>query len=334
MGKKLNIATETAFLMEKKMIPGLTLALVCFALVSQPTSGLTEAEENQLRDNVIALAENVEKLSLLLENLIAELEAGEAGKTLSAIAFVKVGEEYRARILGFTMENLLKVPSGSQLIIFISDAETGSWVSAKVELTPPLFGETLPMTVTGGFTVSAQNGIAVVPIPAGFEGLWMGVIRADYYQSLRFIFEVVAELPQETSGTTTSLTVFFLVDSPMKIGQPNVIRAVDQGGNLVQGLIKIQDLDAEPAYRIQEGPNPLSFVPATDSFYVSLIQNGEEVASDVLAVPKQKITEEPFPLTQIGAVLAIFAIGLLVWRKRGLRLRLPRWPKRPKRAPF
>ncbi|GAI47268.1 unnamed protein product, partial [marine sediment metagenome] len=135
---------------------------------------------------------------------------------------------------------------------------------------------------------------------------------------------------EATNGTTPTEHIYFTTVATMKVGEPNVLRAVDQAGKLAGGNIKIQDPDAEPAYQLQSGVNPLSFVPGSESFTASLMRDGEEIAMDTLQVPKPKGGGDPW-----GAVIGVIVVVLVIclayrYKIKGRGL----WWKRGKKAPL
>lgn len=153
----------------------------------------------------------------------------------------------------------------------------------------------------------AENAMPVIepnyPISNGYTlllpGLISGTVSAGGYKSTPF-FVRVGEVDEDEDGTSEPDQVYFTSATPMKIGESNVLKAVNQSGAVLGGAVKIQDPDADPAYRLQEGPNPLSFVPGSESFTASLVQDGKVVASDTLLVPKQGGGGTPW-----GAIVAV-----------------------------
>ncbi|MBA7686009.1 hypothetical protein ES703_94440 [subsurface metagenome] len=172
----------------------------------------------------------------------------------------------------------------------------------------------------------AENAMPVIepnyPISNGYTlllpGLISGTVSAGGYKSTPF-FVRVGEVDEDEDGTPEPDQVYFTSATPMKIGEPNVLKAVNQSGAVLGGAVKIQDPDADPAYRLQEGPNPLSFVPGSESFTASLVQDGKVVASDTLLVPKSQ-SGGGTPWGTIVAVVFSIMVAYVAYcyaRKRG-----------------
>lgn len=183
----------------------------------------------------------------------------------------------------------------------------------------------------------AENAMPVIepdyPISNGYTlllpGLISGTVSAEGYKNTPF-FVRVGEVDEDEDGTPDQ--VYFTSATTMKIGEPNVLKAVNQSGAVLGGAVKIQDPDADdPDHQLQEGPNPLSFVPGSESFTASLVRDGEVVASDTLLVPKSQGGGG----TPWGAIVAVvFILAVIVAycyaRKRGwlskLFKRIKRYP--------
>jgi len=280
------------------MLAVLVLSISLAGSVSAQT-----ALENELIENMAILSTVVENLeaqisilSAQLENAIAELsaliarfEAGEIGETILVRAWIG-GEAVPL--------DGSKVDPGGQLLVAITDTAGNAIPDSSIEFNPPVFGGVL------GFSYPASRGIVLVPI-LDMRGTWTGRAKAPYFKTVEFSFEVGEK--EEETGERIHLTLA----SPAVVGEPNVLKAVDGFGNLVDGFIRIDDLDAEQAYRVQEGPNPLPFVPKTDSFTATFTYDNRRMMSTFSAEPPPGIGATPF-------VIIFILVGMfLLYKFRG-----------------
>jgi len=159
-----------------------------------------------------------------------------------------------------------------------------------------------------------ENGFAFVPILAEFEGERLeGWIEAPYYQRLEFELQVGAPPAPPEIG--------FAFDAPLELGVPNVVRALADG-ELVEGDLRIDDPDApDPRYQIQEGRNPLSFVPGSRDFLVKFLKDGRVLASDTFYIhpPPRK----PFPWGSVLGILVLLGLGYGLYRYRHVFRKIP-----------
>lgn len=157
------------------------------------------------------------------------------------------------------------------------------------------------------------------PISNGYTlllpGLISGTVSAEGYKDTPF-FVRVGEVDEDEDGTSEPELVYFTSATTMKIGEPNVLKAVNQSGSIIGGVVKIQDPDADPAYQLQEGPNPLSFVPGSESFTVNLVKDGTVLASDTLLVPKPQ-GGGGAPWGTIVAIIFILVVVYVAYRYAG-----------------
>ncbi len=312
---------------------------------------LRELQENQqilenqlasLIDNFLALRENMstnqEELNLTLSDIqetlgdLTEEQEEESEETLYVMAITK--DNYKCINFG----GMTGSPS-NPFMQFEGFMQLGSFSiptipsDAIIVIMNQQF-QVIPLAKMSIF-YRAENAMPVIepnyPISNGYTlllpGLISGTVSAEGYKSTPF-FVRVGEVDDDEDGTSDE-QIYFTSATTMKIGESNVLKAVNQSGSIIGGWLRIQDPDADPAHQLQEGPNPLSFVPKSKSFTASLVQDGEVVASDTLLVP-QGGGGAPW-----GAIVAVvFILTVIVAycyaRKRGwlskLFKRIKRYP--------
>lgn len=280
-------------------------------------TSLSELGENtsELNDALQSLTGQVENLAgqmggiaNQLDELAQQFEEEETGNSMMVFAITEDG--FTPLTFGFA-------PGSSMLMMLMLMQDGGGGLFGIQEL-PHEDTPILLMDSAGGLIPNAsvtlylagENAFAPITLPVfggismipRTKGMIMGTVSAPGYEGVSFF----ARMGEATDGTTPTEHIYFMTVATMKVGEANVLRAVDQAGKLVEGDIKVQDPDAEPAYQLQDGPNPLSFVPGSESFTASLMRDGEEIAMDTLQVPKP--TGEGTPLEALAGLVFIAAV--------------------------
>ncbi len=274
----------------------------------------------ELQSTVDNLGIDIKNLSALLgENTISELNDAIADILAQLEEEEETGESLM--VFAITDDGFMPLTSGfapgSSMLMMLMFMQDGGGFFGIQEL-PHEDTPILLMDSAGGLVPNAsvtlylagENAFAPITLPVfggismipRTEGMIMGTVSAPGYGGVSFF----ARMGEATNGTTPTEHIYFTTVATMKVGEPNVLRAVDQAGKLAGGTIKIQDPDADP--QLQEGPNPLSFVPGSESFTVSLMQDGEEIAMDTLQVPKPKGGGDPW-----GAVIGVSIVILVAY---------------------
>jgi len=264
-----------------------------------------------------------------LRNRLSVLQSG--AKQLMAYAMVISGGQYSIHpITGLMAENFT-VPPGSVLVL-VAMTESGTMCDGTVKLTPPLFssasqGTLLPWMLMGGgmstfsYSLPMSNGFCMVPVPSGMEGMWMARIEPNVagYAPVTFFFNVSsAQKPQSVSYYLTTIGEFAK-------GKACVIKGTDQTGAVVEGTVRVKD--AKTGMVLSEGPNPLTFVPTSDSVIASLVCNGKEVATSYFSEYRPPTGHGGginWSVVAVPLAIVVMVLAYVFLLRGGRRIKIPR----------